>query len=108
MLILKKKLFDKTPSDTGSSDDSSEKFVEFDQSPTDDSSDDEEEKHINIAKSHLSPESFDFYFADHLEKLKEKRAAKEQQEMKTESVVEEIVESDHVDKEEEKLKLKRL
>ncbi|KAJ0614819.1 putative transcription factor interactor and regulator CCHC(Zn) family [Helianthus annuus] len=47
-------VFDQTPSDTGSSDDSSVKPVEFDQSPTDDSSDDEEEKHINIAKSHLS------------------------------------------------------
>ncbi|KAF5803088.1 putative transcription factor interactor and regulator CCHC(Zn) family [Helianthus annuus] len=69
-------VFDKTPSDTGSSDESSEKSLEFDQSPVDDSSDDEEEKHINIAKSHMSPESFHFYFADRLEKLKEKRAAK--------------------------------
>ncbi|KAJ0694192.1 hypothetical protein HanPI659440_Chr15g0606041 [Helianthus annuus] len=60
----------------------------FDQSPVDDSSsDDEEEKHINVAKSHLSPESFHFYFADRLEKLKEKRAAKEQQQMNTEDVV---------------------
>ncbi|XP_035845238.1 suppressor protein SRP40-like [Helianthus annuus] len=79
-------VFDKTPSDTGSSDDSSEKSVAFDQSPTDDSSDDEEERHINIGKSHLAPESFHFYFADRMKKLKEKRAAKEQQEMKAESV----------------------
>ncbi|KAJ0820771.1 putative transcription factor interactor and regulator CCHC(Zn) family [Helianthus annuus] len=82
-------VFDQTPSDSGSSDDSSDKSVEFDQSPTDDSSDDEEEKHINVAKSHLSPESFHFYFADRLEKLKEKRAAKEQKEMKPEGVVQE-------------------
>ncbi|MFS7956849.1 putative transcription factor interactor and regulator CCHC(Zn) family [Helianthus anomalus] len=67
--------------------DSSEK--EFDQSPVDSSSDDEEEKHINIAKSHLSPESFHFYFADRMEKLKAKRVAKEHMEMKTESDAEE-------------------
>ncbi|KAF5795140.1 putative transcription factor interactor and regulator CCHC(Zn) family [Helianthus annuus] len=81
--------FDQTPSDSGVSDASSKKSVQFDQSPTEDSSsDDEEEKHINVAKSHLSPESFHFYFADRLEKLKEKRAAKEQQQKKTEDVVE--------------------
>ncbi|KAJ0560969.1 hypothetical protein HanHA300_Chr06g0217451 [Helianthus annuus] len=89
-------VFDKTPSDTDSSDDNSDKSVAFDQSPTDDSSDDEEEKHINIVKSHLSPENFHFYFADRLEKLKEKRAAKEQKEMKSETVDEKIVEIEQV------------
>ncbi|KAJ0822748.1 putative transcription factor interactor and regulator CCHC(Zn) family [Helianthus annuus] len=83
----------------------------FDQSPVDSSSDDEEEKHINVAKSHLSPESFHFYFADRMGKLKEKRAAKEQQQMKSEDVVqkesvesvaEKNVESEQV-KEEEKV-----
>ncbi|KAJ0603472.1 hypothetical protein HanHA300_Chr02g0038651 [Helianthus annuus] len=69
-----------------SSDDSSDKSIEFDQSPTDDSGDDEEERHINVAKTHLSPESFQFYFADRLEKLKERRAAKEQKQMKSENV----------------------
>ncbi|KAJ0734714.1 putative transcription factor interactor and regulator CCHC(Zn) family [Helianthus annuus] len=58
-------VFDQTPSDSGS--------------PVDSSSDVEEEKHINVAKSHLSPESFHLYFADRMEKLKEKRAAKERQ-----------------------------
>ncbi|MFS7928173.1 hypothetical protein Hanom_Chr04g00317701 [Helianthus anomalus] len=72
----KEVVFDKTPSDSGVSDDDYEKSVQFDQSPDQSSSDDEEEKHINIAKSHLSPESFHFYFADKMEKLKEKRAAK--------------------------------
>ncbi|KAJ0435597.1 hypothetical protein HanIR_Chr17g0895051 [Helianthus annuus] len=85
----KEVVFDQTPSDSGSLDTDSEKFVQFDQSPVDSSSDDEEEKHINVAKFHLSPESFHFYFADRLEKLKAKRAAKEQMEMKTESVAEE-------------------
>ncbi|KAJ0494764.1 putative transcription factor interactor and regulator CCHC(Zn) family [Helianthus annuus] len=75
----KEVVFDQTPSVSGVSDVDSEKSVQFDQSPVDSSSDDEEEKHINVAKSHLSPESFHFYFADRLEKLKEKRAAKEQQ-----------------------------
>ncbi|KAJ0524353.1 putative transcription factor interactor and regulator CCHC(Zn) family [Helianthus annuus] len=89
----KEVIFDQTPSDSGLSDASSEKSVQFDQSPPDDSSDDEEEKHINIAKSHLSPESFHFYFADRMEKLKEKRAAKEQQQMKTEDVQNVNVES---------------
>ncbi|KAJ0637062.1 putative transcription factor interactor and regulator CCHC(Zn) family [Helianthus annuus] len=71
-------------------------------SPVDSSSDDEEEKHINIAKSHLSPESFHFYFADRLEKLKEKRAAQEQQKkseddvQNVESVVEKIAEDEKV------------
>ncbi|MFS7978699.1 putative transcription factor interactor and regulator CCHC(Zn) family [Helianthus anomalus] len=80
-------LFDQTPSNSGSSDESSEKSVDFDQSPTDDSSDDEEEKHINIAKTHLSSESFHFYFADRLEKLKEKQTARAQKQMKSENVV---------------------
>ncbi|KAJ0864799.1 putative transcription factor interactor and regulator CCHC(Zn) family [Helianthus annuus] len=69
-------VFDKTPT---VSDDDSEKSVQFDQSPDHSSSDDEEEKHINIVKTHLSPESFHFYFAERMKKLKEKRAAKEQQ-----------------------------
>ncbi|KAJ0569851.1 putative transcription factor interactor and regulator CCHC(Zn) family [Helianthus annuus] len=71
--------FDKTPPDSDVSDGDSDKSVKFDQSPDHSSSDDEEEKHINIAKTHLSPESFHFYFAERMEKLKEKRAAKEQQ-----------------------------
>ncbi|KAM0070564.1 putative transcription factor interactor and regulator CCHC(Zn) family [Helianthus debilis subsp. tardiflorus] len=91
-------VFDQTPSDSGSSDDNSEKSIDFDQSPIDDNSDDEEERHINIAKSHLSPESFHFYFADRLEKLKEKQAAKVQKEMKPESVAEkdEFVQNEEV------------
>ncbi|KAJ0832480.1 putative transcription factor interactor and regulator CCHC(Zn) family [Helianthus annuus] len=72
-------VFDQTPSDSSLSDVDSEKSVQFDQSPVDSSSDNEEEKHINVAKSHISPESFHFYFADRLKKLKEKRVAKEQQ-----------------------------
>ncbi|KAJ0715221.1 putative transcription factor interactor and regulator CCHC(Zn) family [Helianthus annuus] len=72
-------VFDKTPSDSSVSDADSEKSVQFDQSPDHSSSDDEEEKHINIAKSHMSPESFHFYFAERMEELKEKQAAKEQQ-----------------------------
>ncbi|MFS7978136.1 hypothetical protein Hanom_Chr10g00912071 [Helianthus anomalus] len=58
------------------SNDSLEKTIVFDQSLTDDSGDDEEEMHINIVKTHLSPEIFNFYFVDRIEKLKEKRAAK--------------------------------
>ncbi|MFS8027761.1 putative transcription factor interactor and regulator CCHC(Zn) family [Helianthus anomalus] len=57
----------------------------FDQSSSDES-DDEEEKQINIGKHSLSPESFQFYFADRVEKLKEKRAAKELNKMKIEDV----------------------
>ncbi|KAJ0466975.1 hypothetical protein HanIR_Chr14g0678121 [Helianthus annuus] len=72
-------VFDKTPSDSSVSDVDSKKSVHFDKSPDHSSSDDEEEKHINIAKSHLSPESLHFYFAERMEKLKEKQAAKEQQ-----------------------------
>ncbi|KAJ0832759.1 putative transcription factor interactor and regulator CCHC(Zn) family [Helianthus annuus] len=99
-------VFDKTPSDSGISDADSEKSVEFDQSPDHSSSDDEEEEHIDVAKSHLSPESFHFYFADRMEKLKEKRAAKVQQAesegdiQNAESVAEKITE---VVKEEEKV-----
>ncbi|KAF5796860.1 hypothetical protein HanXRQr2_Chr08g0356831 [Helianthus annuus] len=85
----KEVVFDQTPSDSGVSDVDSEKSVQFDQSPIDSSSDDVEEKHINIAKTHLSPESFHFYFADRMEKLKTKRAAKEHIEIKTENVAEE-------------------
>ncbi|KAF5773691.1 hypothetical protein HanXRQr2_Chr13g0591371 [Helianthus annuus] len=110
-------VFDQTPSDSGSSDDNSDRSVEFDQSPTDDSSDDEEERHINVAKSHLSPESFHFYFADRLEKLKERRAAKEQMQMNTESVdqveevksaAEEIVENEKVTKVEKVIEAEKI
>ncbi|KAF5759070.1 putative transcription factor interactor and regulator CCHC(Zn) family [Helianthus annuus] len=99
-------VFDKTPSDSGVSDADSEKSVQFDQSPDHSSSDDEEKKHINVAKSHLSPESFHFYFADRMEKLKEKRAAKEQQKksdgdvQNVESTAKKITE---VEKDEEKM-----
>ncbi|KAJ0728131.1 putative transcription factor interactor and regulator CCHC(Zn) family [Helianthus annuus] len=70
-----------------SSENSSEKTPVFYQSPIDSSDDDEEIKQINIGKTHLSPESFKFYFADKLEKLKEKRAAKEKKKVKCENVV---------------------
>ncbi|KAJ0480822.1 putative transcription factor interactor and regulator CCHC(Zn) family [Helianthus annuus] len=86
----KEVVFDQTLSDSSLSDDDSKKSVQFDQSPVDSSSDDEEEKHINVAKSHLSPESFHFYFADRLEKVKEKRAAKEQQQQKSEDDVQHV------------------
>ncbi|KAJ0567142.1 putative transcription factor interactor and regulator CCHC(Zn) family [Helianthus annuus] len=91
-------VFDQTPSESGSSDDSTERTIEFDQSPieTDDSSDDEEEEQINIAKTQLSLESFQFYFADRLEKLKKKRAAKELKKEK----VEEVKVDEKLDKEE--------
>ncbi|KAF5768295.1 putative transcription factor interactor and regulator CCHC(Zn) family [Helianthus annuus] len=75
----KKVVFDKTPSDSDISDGDSDKSVHFDKSPDNSSSDDEKEKHINIAKSHLPPENFHFYFAERMKKLKEKQAAKEQQ-----------------------------
>ncbi|KAJ0868058.1 hypothetical protein HanRHA438_Chr12g0570261 [Helianthus annuus] len=71
-----------------SSEDSSEKTQVFDQSLTDSSDDEEEINQINIGKTHLSPESFKFYFADKLEKLKEGRAAKEKKEVKCENVAE--------------------
>ncbi|KAJ0822245.1 putative transcription factor interactor and regulator CCHC(Zn) family [Helianthus annuus] len=99
-------VLDKTPTDSDVSDGDSDKSVKFDQSPDHSSSDDEEEKHINIAKTHLSPESFHFYFADRIEKLKEKRAAKEQQKesegdvQNAENVTEKIT---VIEKEEEKV-----
>ncbi|KAJ0785404.1 putative transcription factor interactor and regulator CCHC(Zn) family [Helianthus annuus] len=71
-------VFDKSPTVSDLSDNESEKSVHLDQSPVYNSSDDEE-KHINVAKTHLSPKSFHVYFADCMEKLKGKRAAKEQQ-----------------------------
>ncbi|KAJ0451885.1 hypothetical protein HanHA300_Chr15g0572691 [Helianthus annuus] len=71
-----------------SSDDSSEQTQVFNQSSTDSSNDEEEINRIKIGKTHLSPESFKFYFADKLEKLKERRAAKEKQEVKCENVAE--------------------
>ncbi|MFS7905284.1 hypothetical protein Hanom_Chr01g00045891 [Helianthus anomalus] len=52
-----------------SSDDCSEQTQVFDQSSTD-INDDEEEIQINIGKTQLSPESFNLYFADRLEKVK--------------------------------------
>ncbi|KAF5822313.1 hypothetical protein HanXRQr2_Chr01g0024981 [Helianthus annuus] len=78
-------------------DDSSEKTTVFDHSSSD-SSDDEEEKQINIGKSVLSPESFQFYFADRLEKLRERRAAKEQKKAKYKNVAQEekLVQSEEV------------
>ncbi|KAJ0457842.1 putative transcription factor interactor and regulator CCHC(Zn) family [Helianthus annuus] len=72
-------VFDKSPTVSDLSDNESEKSVHFDQSPVHNSSDDEGEKLINVAKTHLSPKSFHVYFADCMEKLKGKRAAKEQQ-----------------------------
>ncbi|MFS7998244.1 putative transcription factor interactor and regulator CCHC(Zn) family [Helianthus anomalus] len=99
-------VFDKTPSDSDVSDGDSDKPVHFDRSPDHSSSDDEEAKHINIAKSHLSPESFHFYFAEKMKKLKEKQAAKKQQfesekdMQNVESVAEKFTE---VEKEEEKV-----
>ncbi|KAM0052430.1 putative transcription factor interactor and regulator CCHC(Zn) family [Helianthus debilis subsp. tardiflorus] len=104
--VQKSVAFDQTPSVSDVSDVDSEKSAKFDHSPVDSSSDDEEEKHIYVAKSHLSPESFHFYFAERMEKLKEKRAAKEQQKkseddvQNVESVTEKITE---VEKEEEKV-----
>ncbi|KAJ0838316.1 putative transcription factor interactor and regulator CCHC(Zn) family [Helianthus annuus] len=74
-------VFDNKDGEFVSSDDCSENIQVFDQSSSDDS-DDEEETQINIGKTSLSPESFQFYFADRLEKLKERRAAKEQKKMK--------------------------
>ncbi|KAF5762501.1 putative transcription factor interactor and regulator CCHC(Zn) family [Helianthus annuus] len=64
------------------SEDSSEKTTVFDQSSVDSSDDEEEINQINIGKTHLSIESFKFYFADKLEKLKERRATKEKKEVK--------------------------
>ncbi|KAJ0548117.1 hypothetical protein HanRHA438_Chr08g0364361 [Helianthus annuus] len=71
-----------------SSEDGSEQTQAFDQSSTD-NSDAEEEIQINIRKTQLSPESFKFYFTDRLEKLKEKRAAKEQTKVKCKNVAQE-------------------
>ncbi|KAJ0545621.1 putative transcription factor interactor and regulator CCHC(Zn) family [Helianthus annuus] len=71
-----------------SSYDSSEQTQVFDQSSTDSSDDEEEINQINIGKTHLSPESFKFYFVDKLEKLKERRAAKEKKKVKRENVAE--------------------
>ncbi|KAJ0770600.1 hypothetical protein HanPI659440_Chr07g0259481 [Helianthus annuus] len=93
-------VFDQTPSDSGSSDDSSEKTIEFDQSQTDDSSDDEEEEQINIAKTQLSHKIFQFYFADRLEKLKKKQAAKE---LKREKVEKKFAEKDEKLSEKDKM-----
>ncbi|KAM0008785.1 putative transcription factor interactor and regulator CCHC(Zn) family [Helianthus debilis subsp. tardiflorus] len=72
-------VFDKSPTVSDLSDNESEKSAHLDQSPVHNSSDDEGEKLINVAKTHLSPKSFHVYFADCMEKLKGKRAAKEQQ-----------------------------
>ncbi|XP_035831889.1 interaptin-like [Helianthus annuus] len=91
-------VFYQSPSDSSSSDDSSENTIVFDQSPTDDSGDDGEERHINVAKIHLSPESFQFYFADRLEKLKDKRATKEKKMVKCDSVDQEKNSEQRVEK----------
>ncbi|MFS7894031.1 hypothetical protein Hanom_Chr00s001284g01678951 [Helianthus anomalus] len=93
---VKEVVFDQTPSVSDVSDVISEKSAKFDHSPVDSSSDDEEEKHINVAKSHLSPESFHFYFADRMEKLKAKRVEKEHMEMKTDCVNEENVKAEQI------------
>ncbi|KAJ0627078.1 hypothetical protein HanLR1_Chr00c2661g0852231 [Helianthus annuus] len=71
------------------SSESSEKTPDFDQSSTNSSDDEEEINQINIGKTHLSTESFKFYFADKLEKLKERRVAKEKKKIKCENVAQE-------------------
>ncbi|KAJ0575152.1 hypothetical protein HanIR_Chr05g0209571 [Helianthus annuus] len=52
-------------------------------------SDDEEMEQINLGKTHLSSDTFEFYFAEKLKKLKERKAAKKMKEVK---VIEKIVE----------------
>ncbi|MFS7966561.1 hypothetical protein Hanom_Chr09g00775161 [Helianthus anomalus] len=68
----------------------SEKTPEFDQISSDSSDDDEEMNQINIGKIHLSDDSFKFYFADKLKKLKERREAKETKEVKIAKKVVEV------------------
>ncbi|KAJ0448390.1 putative transcription factor interactor and regulator CCHC(Zn) family [Helianthus annuus] len=56
-------------------------------------SDDEEMEQINLGKTHLSSDTFEFYFAEKLKKLKERKAAKELKEVK---VIEKIVEVEKI------------
>ncbi|KAF5781427.1 putative transcription factor interactor and regulator CCHC(Zn) family [Helianthus annuus] len=63
--------------------------VSSENSSSETSDSDEEIEQINIGKTHLSSDSFEFYFAEKLKKLKEKKAAKEMKEVK---VIEKIVE----------------
>ncbi|MFS7966321.1 hypothetical protein Hanom_Chr09g00772441 [Helianthus anomalus] len=65
--------------------------VSFENSSTESSDDDEEIEQINVGKTHLSSDSFEFYFADKLKKLKERKSAKEMKEIKI-IEVEKIVE----------------
>ncbi|KAM0070479.1 putative transcription factor interactor and regulator CCHC(Zn) family [Helianthus debilis subsp. tardiflorus] len=67
--------------------------VSSEDSSTESSDDDEEIEQINVGKTHLSSDSFEFYFADKLKKLKERKAAKVLKEVK---VVEKIVEVEKV------------
>ncbi|KAF5756516.1 hypothetical protein HanXRQr2_Chr17g0815611 [Helianthus annuus] len=66
-----------------------EKSVSSENSSSETSDSDEEIEQINIGKTHLSSDSFEFYFAEKLKKLKERKAAKEMKEVK---VIEKIVE----------------
>ncbi|KAF5818442.1 hypothetical protein HanXRQr2_Chr02g0065301 [Helianthus annuus] len=61
-------------------------------SSTESSDDDEEIEQINLGKTNLSSDSFEFYF-DKLKKLKERKAAREMKEVK---VIEKIVEVEKV------------
>ncbi|KAJ0616280.1 putative transcription factor interactor and regulator CCHC(Zn) family [Helianthus annuus] len=70
-----------------------EESVSSENSSTYTSDDDEDIEHINFGKTHLSSDSFEFYFADKLKKLKERKAAKEMKEVK---IVEKIVEVEKV------------
>ncbi|XP_035841328.1 uncharacterized protein LOC118488205 [Helianthus annuus] len=63
----------------------------FKSSESDEDTDDEEE-YINKARKHLDPYSSNLYFADKIEILKEKRAAKLKREMEAKRVVEEKIE----------------
>ncbi|KAJ0715440.1 putative transcription factor interactor and regulator CCHC(Zn) family [Helianthus annuus] len=66
-----------------------EESVSSENSSSETSDSDEEIEQINIGKTHLSSDSFEFYFAEKLKKLKERKAAKEMKEVK---VIEKIVE----------------
>ncbi|KAF5799060.1 putative transcription factor interactor and regulator CCHC(Zn) family [Helianthus annuus] len=70
-----------------------EESVSSENSSTDTSDDDEDIEQINIGKTHLSSDSFEFYFADKLQKLKERKSEKEMKEVK---IVEKIVEVEKV------------
>ncbi|MFS8023418.1 hypothetical protein Hanom_Chr16g01451231 [Helianthus anomalus] len=67
-----------------------EKEPIFDHSSDEESDDDiEKNRKLENYQRELSPESSKFYFADKLEKLKERRAAKEKKEIKCENVAQE-------------------